>query len=324
MRIHLLIAATLAASGCGISSISGCDPPEEDFERDVKLSERQVTDLLAELQQSDPAQLVCEDVCRSVYSADNPLSANPQGFTFDNCTLTIDGELTGDPAHIVGALKCDGHAIAYYCEGRRPLGHIEHPLADPGLPAYLAHCAHLEAASVRAFEQLAERLTAWHAPAPLIARCRHAAADEAVHAALLGALARRDGATVHPPGQHEHTVDLAAAARDNAIAGCVHEAWSALTCAASARHAATPELRAIYTRLAADEAEHAQLAWDLHTWFMGQVSADQRDSIRAAQLAAIADLPALAGDQARAAPTPLARPDRSVAARFAAGLARAA
>ena len=57
---------------------------------------------------------------------------------------------------------------------------------------------------------------------------------------------------------------------------------------------------------------------------MGQVSADQRDSIRAAQLAAIADLPALARDQARAAPTPLARPDRSVAARFAAGLARAA
>ena len=96
----------------------------------MKLSERQVTDLLAELQQSDPAQLVCEDVCRSVYSADNPLSANPQGFTFDNCTLTIDGELTGDPAHIVGALKCDGHAIAYYCEGRRPLGHIEHPLAE--------------------------------------------------------------------------------------------------------------------------------------------------------------------------------------------------
>ena len=323
MRIQILIAATLASAGCGISSVTGCDPPQEDFKRDVDLTNAQVTALLTEFKQAGPATLACNDVCQSIYSDDNALETDPQGFTVKRCTLTI-GERSDDPTEIIGSLACEGHAIAYYCEGRRPLGHVERPPAGPGLPAFLAHCAALEAASVLAFTQLADRLLAWAAPAELVDRCRQAAADEATHAELLADLAARGGATLQPGTHPELPVDLATAALDNAVEGCVHEAWSALTCAVTARDADTPELRAIYGRLAADEREHAQLAWDLHTWFMGQVSASQHASIRAAQQAAIANLPRLADAQARAAPPALARPGARVARHFAAGLASAA
>ena len=69
------------------------------------------------------------------------------------------------------------------------------------------------------------------------------------------------------------------------------EAWSALTCAVTAHRAATSVLREVYARLADDEAAHAQLAWDLHTWFMGQVNAEQRAAIVAVQQAALAGCP---------------------------------
>lgn len=64
--------------------------------------------------------------------------------------------------------------------------------------------------------------------------------------------------------------------------------------------------------------------WDLHTWFMGQVTTYQRAQIVAAQRASIAGLPALAAAQSRAAPPALALPDAQLATHFAMGLARAA
>jgi hypothetical protein len=118
-------------------------------------------------------------------------------------------------------------------------------------------------------------------------------------------------------------VDLVCAALDNAVEGCVREAWSALACAVSARRARTSALRIAYERLAADEASHAQLAWDLHRWFMAQLSPDQRAIIGVAQNRAIAELPGLAQAQQRSAPSALALPGARTAIRFAAGLARA-
>lgn len=324
MRIAFLIAATLAATACHDDN-NGCPPgPEgEPFLLDLDLDAATVKDLLADAQQTDVLELVCADVCTALYAEAEPdliiTEIDPA------CSLGIDGDPDGDPAAIIGNLRCEGYSSATVCVGgRRPLGHIELPLPAADLPTYLAHCARLEAASVLAFDQLAARLELWNAPQPLIDRCRAAALEEATHATLLGDLARTAGATVHPPTQRELPVDLPAAALDNAIEGCVHEAWSALACAAAAAHAHTPELRAVYTRLAADEAEHAQLAWDLHTWFMGQVPTFQRAAILAAQRSALAALPALARVQAQNTPPALASPPPRAAAHFAATLARAA
>ena len=324
MRMQLLIAATLAACSCADSS--GCPetvPEGDPHTFDLDLDGTTVQDLLEQRGLSDPDKLVCEEVCEAVY-----FEAAGNGFQFtriDTCVLTIDDEWMGKTEGIVGSLHCEGLHSDYVCTGgRRPLGHIEHTLADAGLPAYLAHCARLEAASVLAFEQLAERLALWQAPADLIARCHQAAREESTHAELIADLARSAGATVEPATYHAVPVDLAAAALDNAVEGCVLEAWSALTCAVTGRHAATPELRAVYTRLATDEAAHAQLAWDLHTWFMGQVSRDQRTTIERVQHTALAALPALAVAQARRVPPALAFPHPCAAANFAAALARTA
>ncbi|MBL8974287.1 MAG: ferritin-like domain-containing protein [Myxococcales bacterium] len=310
-----LIAATLAAAGCR-STVDDCEGNEESFILDKVLYEERVNELLTTFDAAKPEDLFCDDVCGELYQD----IRYAEDLTIDTCKL----HFTGGPDQVLGSVSCSGDAVLAYCLGRRPLGHIEQSLAAPDLGAYLAHAASLEAASVLAFSQLADRLQRWRAPARLIRRCHAAAADEAEHARLLTELALAAGATVAPPLQRELPVDLAAAARDNAIAGCVHEAWSALTCAVTARDAASPELRAVHRRLAADEARHAQLAWDLHTWFMKQVSTIQRASIRAAQAAAIAALPALARAHARAAPPALALPDAPLAARFAAGLVRAA
>jgi hypothetical protein len=319
MRLRLLIAATLAACDNGSSPDCGEPPPGEPFIFDGQLDEATVEMLVDEQYVVDASKLNCFMACDSRYSTENI------GFNILStsvCDLKIDGEMSGDPKAIIGKIHCEGLSSDYVCtSGRRPLGHIEHPLPNNHLPAYLAHCARLEAASVHAFHQLADRLTQWHAPADLIARCRQAAAEESTHAQLLTALT---DTPVAPPTQHEVPVDLAAAALDNAIEGCVHEAWSALACAVTARDATTPELRAAYTRLAADEASHAQLAWDLHTWFMGQVTTIQRAAILAAQTSALADLPALARRQFRGAPPALALPDHRAAAHFAAALALAA
>ena len=323
MRMHFLIAATLAACACSETS-TGCPPgPEGDpFELALDLDTSTVQDLLSASNQSDPAKLVCSDVCTSLYGDSSPDLIITQ---IDTCELIVDGDLMGDPAAIIGSLQCEGYSSDTICVGgRRPLGHIELPPGAADLPTFLAQCAHLEAASVVAFSELADRLAKWGAPPELVARCHQAAREESDHAALLGALAREVGAKVEPATKHPVPVDLARAALDNAIEGCVHEAWSALACAAAARDAHTPELRAIYTRLAADEAEHAQLAWDLHTWFMGQVDTLQRNTIRAAQQSALAALPALARAQAQNTPPALASPPPHAAAHFAAALARAA
>lgn len=321
MRLRLLIAATLTACSCGVATGDCPAPPDDEpFTFDEELSERTVHDMLAEQGTDTIADLDCEAVCISRYSEHKEVEANfSDTKSITACELELADEFTGNDFSTLGTIHCEGLEGFYaHCVGRRPLGHIEHPLADESLPAYLAHCARLEAASVHAFDQLADRLTAWRAPADLITRCRQAAREESTHAEILTALTPDP---VAPPTQHDIPVDLAAAALDNAIAGCVHESWSALACAVTARHAATPELRAAYSTLAADEASHAQLAWDLHTWFMGQVTTFQRATIEAAQRSALADLPALAARQSRRAPPALALPDHRAAAHFAAALA---
>src|SRR5690606_28429461 len=116
--------------------------------------------------------------------------------SIDSCSLTLpenpDG--SGEP----GQVSCKGTGYEYFCEGRRPLGHVEggdEGCEDP-LGRTLAAMAYLEAASVLAFEQLADQLSGFGAPNELIERCRIAAAEERSHARWLTILAERHGASV--------------------------------------------------------------------------------------------------------------------------------
>lgn len=321
MRMQALILATLAAAGCSHSSIEGCDPGDEDFTvAAASLREQDVQDLIVNGGLGDRGEITCESACHFAYARDRGWEATD----YTSCELDLDPEPGAKPGTAVGTVTCAGHGIEYYCEGRRPIGHVEpavDDVADP-LAAHLARAAHLEAASVIAFTQLAARLARWGAPAALIDRCRRAAADERRHAALLGALVERAGARVPPALSRADDVSLVDAALDNAVEGCVHEAWSALRAAWVARHADDPELRGIYTEIAADEAGHAQLAWDLHTWFLGQVDTAARARVVAARRAAITRLPQLA--RGHTLPRAFGSPDPTLARRFARGLEQAA
>src|SRR5688572_11899266 len=71
------------------------------------------------------------------------------------------------------------------CAGRSPAGAIETDLSSlHGSGGYLARMAHFEAASVAAFEQLADELVALEAPAFLVEQALKAAHDERMHAEL--------------------------------------------------------------------------------------------------------------------------------------------
>jgi tRNA isopentenyl-2-thiomethyl-A-37 hydroxylase MiaE len=326
MRVQLLISCTLAALTGACSSTWGCDPPSEAFSVDAVLTEADVGELMTRWGYADRGEISCESACSYAYERDRGWSTG----SLDGCTLSVAPTEGATPETEVGSVQCEGTGYEYFCEGRRPLGHCDPD--DPAsrgrsLAAYLARCAHLEAASVVAFEELAEVLARAGAPQELIDRCNRAAADERRHAARVGAQARRRGATPPAVASRGPRPTLAALAIDNAREGCVLETWSALRAAWLADHADDPELRALYAEIAGDEAAHAQLSWDLHTWLCDQVDPEARADAALARQRALAELPRLAAQQASASPPGLTMPAPLAAAlaeRFAAGLAAAA
>ncbi len=217
---------------------------------------------------------VCKAVCLSRYNDINGCSVgekNADGFIPIECT------------------------ILPFCGGRNHLCVRSHGALGElaSAAAWLTRAAHDEAASVHAFVALAAELAAHGAPAALLARVQAAAADETRHAAALAGLAREHGAPVHAP-QIAATPprDLLAIACENAREGCVHETWAALSAAHQARHAAAPGLRATFAGIAADEARHAELAWALDAWLMGQLDPAERALVEVARLAAAHELQA--------------------------------
>jgi hypothetical protein len=221
-----------------------------------------------------------------------------------------------------------------YCHpfGRRPPG-----LVEPGAradadacAAYLAEAAHLEAASVPAFLRLADELAALAAPADLVARARAAADDEVRHARVMAAHAAAAGATVAEvelapvPAR-----DAFALALDNAIEGCVHEAFAAVLARFGATTARDATLAADLETIAEDEARHGDLAWAIARWLEPRLSADERARVEQARAAALRALPRCMADDAGRFASGAARlgvpspaQARELAVRFAVALER--
>lgn len=196
----------------------------------------------------------------------------------------------------------DGGATIQYLCGACGVGRIPAGLAacDEGgtVGERLAFQAYYEAASVFAFDDLAAALRRLATVAPvalvaLIARIEQAAREERVHAATMSALAARYGAAVRAPEAPPSTArTLLDFARENAIEGCVRETYGALVAAHQARFAGRADLRAAFAAIAADEASHAALSWDLHDFFgrlLGPAVAAELDAAREAAFAAFAE-----------------------------------
>jgi hypothetical protein len=244
----------------------------------------------------------CEDLCRMLDARDRDAGAgadagSPLVFLTPypervraSCSYTNDGT----------ALFCT--YTEHFCEttascspatyGRTPAGLISHRSnAATALARWLADGARLEAASVPAFEDLAAELSVLGAPRALIAAAHRSAADEARHARLIGGLARRVGACIAPVQRHETALrGPEPLALDNAVEGCVHEAWAALSAALQAERASSTAVRHIYRSIAADEARHALLSFAANDWLAPKLSSSARRRTEDARHEALGEL----------------------------------
>lgn len=321
MHIHkiILLAIATLTSGCGSITSGGCSDSESTEEVDSELPEELVQNIIDYEMLADRWEITCEQACKYAYHETDFGSYITDA---NDCSFSLGTEGT-TPEEIVGSVQCTLTTIPT-CEGRRPIGHIEARTNAWGSAAYFANCAHLEAASVIAFEQLATLLHRWGAPEELVNRCWQAAADEVDHARRITALANSLGATVPKVEVSACSPTLLEVAFDNAVEGCVLETWAALRAHWVAQHGKTPEIRELYAKIADDETRHAQLSWDLHEWLFEQLAPLERARVETARQRALDNLPQLAHKQSQHIPAVLGMPDSyaqiELAARFVHGL----
>ncbi len=201
--------------------------------------------------------------------------------------VTSEGVLTEERSEILERGQ-PGCAI-----GRRPVGLTSSGASgcDEALGRHFAQIAHLEAASVPAFEQLHAELTAHGAPVALRDEALRSALDEFHHTKVTARLARRFGAEpVVPEVAPSKPRSLLSLAVDNAAEGCVRETFGALVAQYQARHAEDEDVRTSMQRIAEDETRHAELSWDIDAWAQHQLGAAGRVTIRQARRRALETL----------------------------------
>jgi hypothetical protein len=168
-------------------------------------------------------------------------------------------------------------------EGRRPAGLASNGGSGEDLGKYFARAAHLEAASVVAFEQLETELASHGAPQRLLASMRRARREEIAHARATTKLALRFGGEPAKVRVNKHAPrSLLALAIDNAREGCVRETLGAAVALYRAERAEDPEVAAAYRVIAEDELRHARISWDLAAWLETKLTASQKARVRRA------------------------------------------
>jgi hypothetical protein len=188
-------------------------------------------------------------------------------------------------------------------EGRRPQGmRAPERSADAEVGDYLARSAYLEAASVLAFERLAQDLARLGAPAELVADCLEAAREEVGHAQVVGALARARGAEVAEVQVGEQrTPSRLELAIENVSEGVVRETYGALQALVRARMASAEDVRDAMARIAREETSHAALSARIAVWLETQLSVEERARVVEARRIAIEELRRELADEPSAA-----------------------
>jgi hypothetical protein len=211
--------------------------------------------------------------------------------------------VTDDAARRVGLagleIYCQAtetHEVCYTKEqlnhGRRPDGYLAPVIVAnvSSVARYFSLCAHLEAASVVAFEALRAELALHGFPDDVLAACRRAGKEETRHASVVGALAMRFGAQP-PPLEMDRigTADGRAPPRalvdiaiENAVEGCVREVFGAAEALFRARRTADRELGATLEQIAADEIGHAELSMEIAQLLHLRLDNEERARVRAA------------------------------------------
>ena len=217
-----------------------------------------------------------------------------------DCSLVCDGEAAScsiyqinDGTTLQAKVNC---ASTYSCfnfpSGRRPAA-LQLPTCqvEDEVGALFATATQLEAASVDAFAILAAELRAHGAPAGLIGGAERARKDEVRHARMTAALARRFSACPVPPIVTRREVrSLLQIALENAVEGCVREAYGAFLASWQAAAATDEFVRKVMRRIAPDEVRHAELAFAVDDWIRPQLSAAEQRLVAEARARAVREL----------------------------------
>jgi hypothetical protein len=128
-----------------------------------------------------------------------------------------------------------------------------------------------EHASVAAFARFTMHLLALGAPADLVVLSQRASIDEIHHARLCFALAHRYGAKLAGPGRLSMRDAMTDASLVEVLAlaaeeGCVGETLGAALAREQLAVATDPVARRVLTKIARDEARHAELSWRFLRW----------------------------------------------------------
>jgi hypothetical protein len=160
--------------------------------------------------------------------------------------------------------------------------------ADSDVGAFLAHAAHLEAASVHAFVRMVAELEAHGAPEPLVRAAKRAAKEEVQHARLMTNWARsHDAEPVRPCVEPGKIRDLEAILAENAAEGCVRETFGAVLAAHQSLAAQTDQARKRMARIARDETSHAELSWEVARWGERKLGRAARARVKAVRNRAV-------------------------------------
>jgi hypothetical protein len=163
--------------------------------------------------------------------------------------------------------------------------------SDARLGAHFAGMAFLEAASVPAFRRLHAELSGLSAPRALLASIERAIADEERHARTTRRLARRFGeAPARPRVRRFSPRTVEAIAMENAVEGCVREAYGALVATWQSVHASDPSIRRAMRVIATDETRHASLSFRVARFLESRLDEPARMRVQRAQTRAIRKL----------------------------------
>ena len=161
-------------------------------------------------------------------------------------------------------VTCEYTVCAVEGRGHGDIAKLTEATGHSELARYFVRAYHAEASSVGAFLQLRAELAHHNVPVSLQNRCLKAAVEEVHHARMMAKLAGDEGCELPSLDFGEQTArSLFDLTLDNAVEGCIFEAFSALKAQYQTRHAVDVRLRAAMKVIARDETEHAQLAWDI-------------------------------------------------------------
>jgi hypothetical protein len=319
VRLHLSFAAP-ALLACGGATVPGQGGSEgnDAAAADAGAADAATADAAtADVGADSPARCsVTSTTPLPIYTGSCPSTVFPFNGTSEECaadgnipcaTLCPSGADLGGTA-ITCSLQTYQGVQELWCsyttmcmEGRRPEG-LSPPRATRTLRRarpvgrYFAQAAHLEAASVHAFERLARELAAHRAPRALKDAARRAARDEVRHARVMTALAEREGAGVPAVRVAARDVRrLEAIAIENVVEGCVRETFGAAVAVVQAARAGDAAVRDVMRGIARDETRHAELSWALAGWLEARLDAAARARVQAAKRRAVRALVRSAG-----------------------------